>query len=191
MSLGDSRTQAGTYQPILAADLAADSGGPTIVANGGLGWGTVVSTEGSRLPICDPTRLAGLLALYTGPVDPSDVVISLGVNDGSATAVPSEADFETAYLYIMDTVHAKWPGARVWIAAGQWSTQASDTVWNNMATWIANVQAARSSFVSPGPDERTWFKPNVATYAIDGLHWSGTVAGATAAASEWRAVLGY
>ena len=131
------------------------------------------------------TKLAsiGTLAGY-----PSWVLCNYGINDSDWPGL-TQAGFEAAYAYIVDAIHARWPYATVYLTIpwGNGSDVWSDTV----AVWIGNVIAARSTFCAAGSDERAWFKPNVAAYSTDGLHWNATTAGNAAGAAANLTSMGY
>lgn len=113
------------------------------------------------------------------------VLINLGVND--MLALPAEATWTANYLTILDAIHEKWPTARVYLMRPWARTQDANS--DTVAGWVAAIVAARSSFVSIGPDERIWLKgaDDGATMTTDGTHYSA--AGNTAAATQWAAVL--
>lgn len=115
------------------------------------------------------------------------VLVNLGANE--VLAMPAQADFESDLGYIFDSVHAKWPAARV-LAMRIWSRLAPA----NSATidvWIGNVVAARPSFSGLGPDERVFLEngDNGITYTTDGVHPSP--GGYDLTAQQWKAAMGY
>lgn len=108
---------------------------------------------------------------------------------GEALAMPTEAQFESDYEYLIDAVHTKWPGAKVYLMT-PWRADASANC-DTLAAWIAVVVAARSSFVFAGPDERIFLKgsDNGATYMSDGIH--PNTAGYALTAAQWQSAMGY
>ena len=111
------------------------------------------------------------------------VLYSVGVNDfGTATMSAWIADMQTT----LDAIHTKWPTALVYVSK-PWK-QGFDATADTFAGWVDTVVASRS-FARAADDERSWLKPNVATYTIDGVHYSA--AGETAKAHQMKTVLGY
>ena len=190
MSLGDSRTQAGPWQATLAAALAAEWGSTVTPVDAGRDYAAAYASWAPWFSFSDPARLAMYLDRVPDGAEVPLVLINLGINDVQAGSL-NQANFETAYLYILDTIHARWPDAQVWLTSGVWSRGVSTVGQDLVAGWIANVIAARPTFAHAGPDERVWFAPNVDTYSVDGIHWDTTDAGNAAAVSEWLAALGY
>ncbi len=180
MSLGDSKTQAGSWQPTLSADLVSAGYGTNSIANAGVGGQTVALAAGS---------IATLLAMVPHSEISDYAICDWGVNDVYAGVLPDEATWKANYLSIIDAIHANAPGAKVYLAF-PWM-QGRDTQCDTLATWISWVVAQRPGIAVAGMDERVWFKPNVATYSTDGIHWSGTPAGVTAGAAAWQAAMGY
>lgn len=126
-----------------------------------------------------------------GTNQPPYVLIALGVNDVGFVppwVLPNQTTWQNNYLAVIDAVHTQWPSALVYISK-PWKTQSGgdDTMWDTMAGWVDNVVAARA-FTRAGDDERSWFKPNVATYSDDGIHFNA--AGQTAAAAAEKTALG-
>lgn len=118
--------------------------------------------------------------------EPTGVLLNWGANDMGA-ALPSQATWETNLTTIVDAVNAKWPSVKVYIMR-PWR-RGEDADSDTLAGWIANVQAARPSFVVIGPDERVWLKgaDDGVTMTTDGVHYS--VAGNVEAAKQWRAAM--
>ena len=116
---------------------------------------------------------------------PDYVCLNLGVND--VDYVDKDA-WELAYLQLCDTIHTKWPNAKIYCML----------VWfrNNLAKCNvinAHIVSAISkrSFMYEGPDERIWLEggDDGATMTSDGTHYSA--AGEIEAAAQWQAALGY
>jgi hypothetical protein len=112
------------------------------------------------------------------------VLINIGVNDFSA--MPAEATWKASLAYILDAFHTKYASALLSVAI-PWSS-GNDARSDTMAGWIADVVATRTAFAAIGHDERSWFKPNVATYSYDGTHY--TAAGNAAASTQWLISIG-
>lgn len=131
------------------------------------------------------TMLAGMPAFPSSVFD-LRVLINLGVNDITG-GLPVEATWNANYLAILDAIHTKWPTAKVYLMR-PW-LQGFDTDADTVAARIALIIAARSSFVSNGPDERIWLKgsDNGVTNTVDGTHYSQ--AGNAACVVQWAAVL--
>jgi hypothetical protein len=68
--------------------------------------------------------------------------------------------------------------------------QGQDANCDTLDGWIDEVvtEYAANPLVRAGFDERTWFKPNVATYSSDGTHYTNDP-GSTAAANAWKDVI--
>lgn len=189
MSLGDSRTQIplGTDNPWQAQVLAGLlSAGERVAGytDGGVN-GARVTVWGAAPTFYIDTKLA---AIGTTVGYPKWVLLNLGINDRSVSGM-TQAQFETAYIYIVDAVHAKWPMATLYLTL-PWGSGA-DAYADTIAGYITNVVAARSSFCVVGNDERVWFKPNVATLSTDGLHWNSTTPGNAAGAAANLTSMGY
>lgn len=189
MSLGDSRTaiplgQANPWQAQVVAGLVAAGEKVGGYTDGGIN-GARVTVWGGAPDYYIDTKLA-LIGTTVGY--PKWVLVNLGINDSSVVGI-DQTMFETAYLYVVDAIHAKWPMTTVYLTI-PWGA-AGDTWSNTVAPWIANVIAARSTFCVAGDDERVWFEPNVATYAPDGLHWNQDVDGNAAGAAAKLTAMGY
>lgn len=166
---GDSKTEAGQYQMALT-QIANVSG-----VNLGIGGRTTAQAK------------AAVDAEFAScTISPRYILYNLGANDVSL--LPSEVDWKTNTLYVLDAMHTKWPGARVHMMR----------VWHrdfaaNSATlrgWQNDVISARPDFVTAGPDESVFLEggDNGATYTTDGVH--PNVAGYQLTAQQWKTVLG-
>lgn len=116
------------------------------------------------------------------------VLVNIGAND--ATAGTSEANFKTAYGSILDKVHAKWSGAKVYCMLVWVRDYLSQC--NSINTWIAAVIAdGRSSWAFVGPDERVFLEggDDGVTYTADGVHPNH--AGYLLTAAEWQEAMGF
>lgn len=117
---------------------------------------------------------------------PAWIIVCIGKNDMSS--MPTEAAFVADYGYVLDAFAAKWPTAQILIEI-PWRS-GKDTEANTIAGYLTTIQASRSGFVQLGPDERVYFKPNVATYSSDGIHID-TTTGAQARGDQLAAAMGY
>jgi hypothetical protein len=178
VTLGDSKTWRNEWQMPLSSTLSIASGTAWYVANGGVNGATVATTA---------STVSTILAGVNPPDNVTDVLIDLGVNEMGS--LPAEATWETNYLTVIDAVHAKWPAAHVRIMR-PWK-RGFDTDSDTLANYINVIQAARSSFVILGPDERVWLKSsdNGTANTTDGTHYS--TAGNTAVVAQWKTQLGY
>lgn len=115
-------------------------------------------------------------------------LINLGANDVSA--LPAEATWKADMATILDAINAKWPLAKVYIMRPWRQGEAADC--NSLATWIADIVAARSSWAFVGPDERVFLEngDDGATYTSDGVHPTDP-AGYLLTVDQWKTVLGY
>jgi hypothetical protein len=131
---------------------------------------------------------------------PLYVFVNIGVNDvgySAPWALPNEATWKANLASTLDQIITAWPNlGRVYVTL-PWKRQpgGDETLFDTMATWIADVVATRSSFASVGDDERAWFKPNAVTYSDDWVTEPGvyvhpdTAAGSAAAAAAKFAAL--
>ena len=163
---------------------------PTLLANlrriGGVAYDALTNwgQNGANVAAIRSTIDANLAA--TVPTSPVDyVLISMGTNDrGGAT----EATWKADYLYTLDAIHAKWPGAKV-VLARPWA-RGYDAICATFHTWIDDIIAARS-FAIAGPDEAVWKKAgdDGAAMTSDGIHYS--TAGFSECARQWQTAMGY
>lgn len=116
---------------------------------------------------------------------PTRILVTLGANDVAGTLV--EATWKADYLDVLDRFHAAWPDAVVYLSRPWVRTATTDV--DTVAGWIADIQAARPTFVQLGPDQRVWLEngDDGATLTTDGIHLSA--AGQLAADPAWYAVL--
>lgn len=117
---------------------------------------------------------------------PSVVLWNLGANDVSS--LPSQSTWKANVRYILDAIKTKWPSVAVRIAY-VWRNGYS-TECDTVNGWYADImaEAAYSSWVFAGHDERAWLGPNAATLSSDGTHYSDP-AGFIAVAGQWCAFL--
>lgn len=183
MSLGDSKTSAGTWVSALASAITVGAGVPWANYNGGYS-GTTVATN---LAMMD-----GMLA--AAPVDAEysmAVLINLGVND-CFFGLPAEATWKANYRSILDKVHAKAPKSPVYLMRPWGRTY--DACAATLHGWIDDLVATAGADGLPvhvGPDEAVWLKgvDDGATMTSDGTHYSA--AGNAEAVVQWRAVAGF
>lgn len=100
------------------------------------------------------------------------ILINLGTNDLNAWPL-DQATFQNNYLAILDTLHALYPLARMYLSrVWRRNDDAHCAIVNG---WIDNVIAARS-FAASGDDETTWLKgtDDGATMTYDGVHYNAT-----------------
>lgn len=149
----------------------------------GISGATVGNTAPSITSI-----LAGSVANTAGDVQ--FVLCNLGVNDAitSPEDPTQKAAWISNYKTIRNAAHSKFPGASIrymypWRSA--WTHGEADI----MHSWIDELIADAPTYTASGPDEQIWFKPNVATYSVDGLHYF-TAAGQAGCEAAWRSNLG-
>lgn len=177
MSLGDSKTLAGSWQPILAANLTVASGEVWGYSNGGVGGDTVAAAAAgitARLAAFDATS-------------PTSVLCNWGAND--VGSLPAEATWKANYLTIIDAISAKWTGAKVYLSR-PWR-RGYTLQSNTLAGWIGDIVAARPGVAYVADDERVWLEngDDGAVLTTDGIHYSA--AGQAAKAAQMLTVLGY
>ena len=146
-------------------------------------WANNNVAQGAQGAAYFSTNIATILAGQ--PDNHTTVLINLGVNDFGVLTDPT---WTADMLTTIDAIHSKWIGAQVYLMR-TWK-RGFDSDANTYATSIANIVAARPSFVHLGPDEAVWLKgsDNGATNTTDGIHYSA--AGEAACVTAWRAVLG-
>lgn len=176
LALGDSKTDPGfnTWPTTLASDIST-SAHSYIAYNKGVSAATAASMAAAI-----NTTLA---TVTSGLVTP--VVIDIGVNDFGGGS--SAATWQNNVLTVVDAVHAKWPGAQVWITK-PWK-QGQDAEADEYATRVDAVVVARSAFTFALDDERGWLKTCVATCTTDGIHFF-TATGQSSAVTAKRTALG-
>lgn len=112
--------------------------------------------------------IAADLALVTDA--PEFIFFNLGANDmaGALTEATWKANLRT----ILDAMRAKWPGAQIYLTRPWRRTFTTSPA--TLGTWLSDVraEAAYSSFVYLGDDERVYLEngDNGVTYTGDGLH---------------------
>lgn len=127
-------------------------------------------------------------SLATIATEQEYVLINLGVNDWMS-GLPNETTWKTNYQYIINAIHAKWVGAKIYLVK-PWD-RGHDEDATTMAGWIDALIAANSGVVFAGHNESVWLKSDDDgwTYTWDGVHYGA--AGDTECASQWETVLGY
>jgi hypothetical protein len=117
----------------------------------------------------------------------TDALLNLGIND--TANMPTEAQWESDYAFILDALHTKWPLSRVFCAK-PWGRGATVNA-NILAGWIDNVLATRGAWAFPGPDERVVLEngDDGVTYTYDGTHYNE--AGKMMMAQQWKSRMGY
>lgn len=176
MTLGDSKTAYGGWQPILTASLSALGNRSWQYQNAGRG-GTTAATYAALVD----SILAGF------PDSPVVALVNLGTNDIGSLDLPAQATWEANIGYTLDAVHAAYPGALVYVTKP--CRFGYDAKCATVAGWVDNVVAARSPWAAVGDDESGWLIPNNAAYTYDGLHYNA--AGNAAKASAAQTVMGY
>lgn len=117
---------------------------------------------------------------------PVHVLINLGVNDITSN-LPDQTTWQNNYIHILDEMHVAWPSAMIHITKPY--KAGYDTSCDVLAGWIDNIIAARPAISVLLDDERAWYKPNIATYSDDGVHYNA--AGQTAAAAAKKTAMGF
>jgi hypothetical protein len=159
---GDSKSLVNTNWPLnLTTTLGSITGQHWHYVTNALGGQTVV--QRAAQVDADITRYAG------GTV--KHVLVNLGVNGLGSIA---EADWKTAYAYILDAYHTAYPRATVWCTKPWMRDGDADCV--TMAGWIDDVLVARSTWASVGDNEAAWMKggDNGVTMTSDGIHPNAT-----------------
>ena len=179
MTLGDSKTASGQWQPTLLNALDSVSGERWEWYNGGVPGATVASARAS---------ITTILAAIPYTSDPHvEVLAQWGAND--VGALPAEATWKANYLAIIDAVSAKWPQAKVRIAK-PWRRGYAPQC-NTLAGWIEDIVAARPGVAFVSDDEREWLEngDDGATRTSDGVH--PNAAGLVIESAVKLAALGY
>lgn len=177
MTIGDSKTAGGLWQPVLVASL--NNAGtcklwqerPSKIAVGG----TTVEYWA--------TNIATWLASAVGT--PDYVLINLGVNE--MASLPAEATWENNYQIVIDAVKTKYPQALIWLVR-PWK-RGYTAAANTIAGWIDTIVSSNLGVVYVGPDERIWLEggDDGATMTTDGIHYSD--AGVVEASNQWSTIL--
>jgi hypothetical protein len=186
--LGDSRTYIllNTWGSTLISDLNTDHVGDMIFTeenprNWAVGGTDIIEAAAA---------IDGWLINHTiNPIKDKNIFL---INFGIITAIgETEANFKSSYLYIIDAIKVKFPDAKIYLTY-PWSTVAQvGTRPALVKPWIADIIAARSTFVFEGDDENVWLEggDDGATNTSDGCHYNA--AGQAAKIVAVRAVLGY
>lgn len=132
-------------------------------------------------------QLATLVSANVGTeyTTPRYATINIGAND--MNPLPSATTWKGNLTTIINTLRDKWPSILIYVAK-PWR-QGEDADSTTMAGWIDTVIATYASGVYAGPNESVWLKgsDDGATNTTDGIHYS--VAGNTACAAQWLAVM--
>ncbi len=144
---------------------------------------TPLATAGWRV-----TNLrAGVAAWIAGATTaPEFVLVDIGANDWNAPAT-SQATYEADLAFVLDAIHAAWAAVPIRVSI-PWKLN-FDAQADATAGWITTVLSTRGPWAAQADDERVWFKPNVATYSDDGVHFNG--AGSAAKAAQALVVMGH
>lgn len=118
------------------------------------------------------------------------MLLNFGANDCKYELV--EATWKANYQYIIEAIHAKYPGALIYIAKA-WRSATGITVvtsFDTMAGWIDDI-VALYDYVHDGYDERGWLEngDDGTTYTSDGAHYN--TIGIDEASRQWLTALGY
>jgi len=119
---------------------------------------------------------------------PELVFFNAGIND-AGTIIGNEAAFMTNFQYILDAIHTKWPGAKVYAMSNVFATGETAEQITALGSSLGTVIANNPTFVYVWADENDWFAPNIATYSSDGKHYNA--AGCAAAAQLGRLAAGF
>ena len=175
VSYGDSKTLAGTYQPLLQQYLLYVDG-PHIT--------NYILAANGRTAATGAAAIDAELAASSA--NPGYILFNLGVTD--ADAWPAEATWKANIGYILDAMHTKWPRALIYMMR-VWRRDYSAEC-NTLDGWIDAIIAARD-YCRTGPDERVFLEngDNGVTYTADGIH--PNAAGYALTATQWQTAIGY
>lgn len=170
------------YPPILCAALETATGygwyeSPVRVGRGGYSVATGGNTFQSTVDADIAARASSLAPDY--------ILVNMGVNDTGT--LPTQGNFTTGYLYVLDALHAVWPTARIGCMRIWKRNENADSATVN--GWIDLCIAARA-FAFTGPDESVFLKgsDDGNTYTTDGTHPNR--AGYTLTATQWQSAMG-
>lgn len=175
MAYGDSKTANNVYQPTLRTNLI---------------YADALYTTVSNLAASGRTAALGAAAidaeLAASSASPTYILFNLGAND--VGGLPAEATWKADAGYILDAMHAKWPGAIIYMTRAWRRDYGAEC--NTLAGWIADLVAARD-YCRTGPDERVFLEngDDGATYTVDGIH--PNAAGYALTAAQWQTAIGY
>lgn len=178
MTLGDSKTASNVWETSLLTALRTRGDSRQNLTDLGTSGATVGSYASTIV-----ARLAALPADLPVPT----ALLNLGSNDLAAGT--AESAYKTSLGAIMDAVVARYPAARVHVTL-PWR-RGYNAAADSMATWIADVVAARPAFSEVADDERSWMKgaDDGATMTSDGVHYS--TAGHAEKTSQMLTEMGY
>lgn len=178
LGLGDSKTFATGYRPVLAKALDTATG-QTWIERPAIALGSTTASYWA-------TNLSASLATAIGT--PTHILCNLGVNDVAASV--TEAAFKADYQTIIDLLHAKWPSAKIYLAR-PWRATIYQSELAAMRTWIADLVTANPGICFLGTDEIAFLEggDDGATYTEDGIH--PNAAGYALTAAAWQTAMGY
>lgn len=175
MTVGDSKCQTDTpgWQPYLLTSLGAGWAEPLRYARSGGTTASILALQAASIE-----RM---------PVTPGYVLVNVGAND--LPSLPVEATWKTNMGALLDQLHAKWPGAKIYSAKAWARTRDANAA--TLAGWMDTVLSTRSAWAFVGPDESIVIKgaDDGATNSSDGIHYSNP-AGNTAIAAAWKNAMG-
>jgi len=109
------------------------------------------------------------LAAYSGST-PELAMINFGAND--VNSLPAENTWKTNYLYLVDAIHTKWEGIKIYLMY-PWERD-EDVDCATLKQWINDILPTRE-FLYAGADESVFLEngDDGATYTADGTHPNG------------------
>lgn len=146
---------------------------------------TMLRTGHSGLGVSElSTNLVQYLNELPQDLNPLAITVNVGANNCATTI---DSVFTNNYANILDSLHAKYPAAPVYVTK---IFAKSCLQLTNVQSCATGLIAARSSWCFPGTDESVFLEngDNGATYMFDSTHpnhW-----GYQKTAEQWRAVLG-
>lgn len=180
---GDSKTMTGATAAYLSDGLEATTGNR---------WAfNMQGRSGQSVSGMASFVVNDMAAITESSESPENVLINLGTND--VASLPAEATWKANYRTIIETIHAKWSNAKIYLAkpvrlnAVPPSTPlaACPTMWG----YIDGL-AAEYDYVYVGMDETGLENGDgYVTYFADALH--PNVAGYSISANLWKTILGY
>jgi hypothetical protein len=187
LSVGDSKTFAYTYQPIL--QILVNRVPPRLV-----NWNITSPTGTGQIALNGTswTAMAGLIDGYiagtTSAAPPTRILVNLGAGDLNV-GLPAEAAWKASAGYVLGAIHVKWPSARVYVMRAWIRGHGAEA--DTLAAWTGDVVAARNAWCFLGPDERVFLEngDDGVSYTADGVHPNAD--GSAMTAMQWLTVLGY
>lgn len=119
------------------------------------------------------------------------ILVNIGTHDILSGSTPDQATWIANYRTVLAALHSGRAATPIYLMRDWVNTfdTKSDLIDGWIDTVIANEQADGLQTFA-GPDERTWFKPNVGTYSSDGVHYY-LAPGQAACVAQWKAILGF